>query len=144
MVTYDEWVMKSARIGALLVGVVGFFYGTYVMATSSALSWTDVSDTMESVLVVAECAIIIGGFCIAIGWITGLVLGIIASPLRSFTGEHWVREVFGGEMRELLDELSRQEQPHLPNNEGHEEVGSKPGEVVSTPISLKAGKKKIA
>ncbi len=84
MANYDQWVMKSARIGALLVGVVGFFYGTYVMATSAALSWRDLSDTMESLLVVAESAIIIGSFCIAIGWMAGLVLGIVASPLRSF------------------------------------------------------------
>jgi hypothetical protein len=52
MATYDEWIMKSARIGASLGGVAGFFYGTYIMATSSALSWTDVSDTMASVVVV--------------------------------------------------------------------------------------------
>jgi hypothetical protein len=47
-------------------------------------------------------------------------------------------------MTELLDELIGQKQPHSPNNGSHEEVGSKPGEVASTSISPKAGKKKIA
>jgi hypothetical protein len=85
MATCGEWITKSARIGALLGGVAGFFYGTYIMATSHALSWTDVLDTMESVVVVIVCAVIIGSLCIAIGGMAGLVLGIVASPLRSFT-----------------------------------------------------------
>jgi hypothetical protein len=85
MATYDEWIMKSGRIGASLGGVAGSFYGTYTMATSPALSWTDVLDTMESVVVVIVCAVIIGSLCIAIGGLAGLVLGIVASPLRSFT-----------------------------------------------------------
>lgn len=46
MVTYDEWVTKSEHIGALLGGVAGFFYGAYVMATSPALGWTDVLETV--------------------------------------------------------------------------------------------------
>jgi len=39
MATCGEWIMKSARIGASLGAVAGFFYGTYIMATSHALSW---------------------------------------------------------------------------------------------------------
>ena len=60
MTTYGQWITKSTGIGALLGGVAGFFYGTYIMATSHALSWTDVLDTMESVVVVIVCAVIIG------------------------------------------------------------------------------------
>jgi len=85
MATCGEWIMKSARIGASLGAVAGFFYGTYIMATSHALSWTDISDTMESVVVVFVCAVIIGSLCIAIGGLAGLVLGIVASPLSSLT-----------------------------------------------------------
>ncbi len=85
MATHGEWIMKSERIGASLGGVAGFFYGTYVMATSPALSWTDVLDTMESVVVVIVCAVMIGSLCIAIGWLAGLVLGIVASPFRTVT-----------------------------------------------------------
>jgi hypothetical protein len=96
MVTYDRWITRSGQIGALLGGVAGFLYGVYIMATSHALSWTEISDTVESVVVVIACAVIISSLCVAVGWMAGLVLGIIASPLRSFTGKHWVREVFGG------------------------------------------------
>jgi len=81
MATYDEWMMKSERIGASVGGVAGFFYGMYVMATSHALSWTDVSDTLESIVVVLVTAVMIASVCIAIGWLTGLVLGIVASPM---------------------------------------------------------------
>ena len=83
--TYGEWIMKSARIGAAIGGVAGFFYGAYIMATIPTLSWTDVLDTLESAVLVLMSAVIIGSFCIAIGWLAGLVLGIVASPLRSFT-----------------------------------------------------------
>jgi len=85
MVTYGEWIRKSARIGALLGGVAGFFYGTYSMAASHALSWTDVPDAMESVVVVIVTATILGSLCIVIGWLAGLVFGTVASPLTSFT-----------------------------------------------------------
>lgn len=85
MTAYGEWITKSARIGASLGGVAGFFYASYTMATSPALSWTDVLDTMESIIVVLICAVIIGSFCIAIGGLAGLVLGIVASPLSSFS-----------------------------------------------------------
>jgi hypothetical protein len=85
MATYGEWMKKSELIGASVGGAAGFFYGVYVMATSAALSWTDVLDTMESVVVVIVCAVMISSLCIAIGWLAGLVLGIVASPLSSFT-----------------------------------------------------------
>jgi uncharacterized membrane protein len=87
MAVHVEWMMKSARIGASLGGVAGFFYGTFIMATSPALSWTDVLDTMESVVVVIVCAVMISSLCIAIGGLAGLVLGIVASPLSSFTAK---------------------------------------------------------
>jgi preprotein translocase subunit SecE len=83
MAISGEWMKKSARIGAFLGGVAGFFYGT--MATSHALSWTNVSDIIESVVVVLITAIIIGSLCIAIGGLAGLVLGTVVSPLRSST-----------------------------------------------------------
>ena len=85
MVTYDRRITKSEHIGALLGGVVGFFYGTYIMATSHALSWINVLDVMESVVVVLVTAVMIGSLCIAIGWLAGWVLGTVASPLSSFT-----------------------------------------------------------
>jgi hypothetical protein len=85
MATYGKWITKSTRIGASLGGVAGFFYAAYIMATSPALGWTDVLDTMESVVVVIVCAVIIGSLCIGIGGLAGLVLGIVASPLSSFT-----------------------------------------------------------
>jgi hypothetical protein len=83
--TYGEWIMKSARIGASLAGVGGFFFGAYIMATSATLSWADVLDALESVVVVLMSAVIIGSFCIAIGWLAGLVLGMVAAPFGSFT-----------------------------------------------------------
>jgi len=85
MATCGEWIKKSACIGASLGGVAGFFYAAYIMATSPALGWTDVLDTMESVVVVIVCAVIIGSLCIGIGGLAGLFLGIVASPLSSFT-----------------------------------------------------------
>ena len=84
MAIYGEWIMKSARIGAFLGGVAGFFYGACTIATSPALSWTDVLDTLGSVVVVLVFAAMIGGLGIAYGWLAGLVAGIVASPLRSF------------------------------------------------------------
>jgi hypothetical protein len=51
------------------------------MATSQVLSWIDVSDAMESVVVVLVTAVMIGSLSIAIGWLAGLVLGAVASPL---------------------------------------------------------------
>ena len=39
MANHSEWIMKFARIGAFLGGVAGFFYGTYIMATSHVLGW---------------------------------------------------------------------------------------------------------
>jgi hypothetical protein len=86
MANYD-WIMKPARIGALLGAVAGFVYGSYSMATSHALSWTDVSDAMESAVVVLVTAIMIGSLSIAIGWLAGLVLGTVAYPLRSGTAK---------------------------------------------------------
>jgi hypothetical protein len=85
MATYGEWITKSTRIGASLGGSAGFFYTAYIMATSPTLSWTDVLDTVESVVAVLIFAVIIGSFCIGIGGLAGLVLGIVASPLSSFT-----------------------------------------------------------
>ncbi len=84
MATCGESIMKYAGVGALLGGVAGFVYGTYIMATSHALSWTDVPDTIESVVVVLVTAIIIGSLCIVIGWLAGLVLGTMSSPISSF------------------------------------------------------------
>ncbi len=84
MTTYDEWIMKSEHIGALLGGVAGFLYGAYIMATNAALGWTDVLDTLASVGAVLLFAVVIGSLCIVIGWLAGLVLGIVASPLNSF------------------------------------------------------------
>ncbi len=80
-----EWLMKSARIGALLGGVAGFVYGSYSMATSRVLSWTDISDVTESVVVVLVTAVMIGSLSIAIGWVAGLVLGVVSFPVSSFT-----------------------------------------------------------
>jgi len=180
MPTYREWMMKSELIGASLGGVAGFIYGVYIMATSAALSWTDVLDTMESVVVVIVCAVIIGSLCIGIGGLAGLVLGIVASPLSSFTKHaseanglnpaRWVvnlrcsllsllrihspdcdcnaRKACGDEIRKRLDELSGRTQPRSLNRGDHGEVvggfDSKPGEVISPPISLAQQQKKIA
>ena len=83
MATYGTWITKSTRIGASLGGSAGFFYTAYIMATSPTLSWTDVLDTVESVVAVLIFAVIIGSFCIGIGGLAGLVLGIVASPLSS-------------------------------------------------------------
>lgn len=87
MVTYDRWITKSEQMGALLGGVAGFLYGAYVMATSLTLGWSDVLDALGSVFLVLLFAGVIGSLCIAIGWLAGLVLGIVASPLRSFSEE---------------------------------------------------------
>jgi hypothetical protein len=55
------------------------------MVTSHALSWADVSDGIESVVVVLVTAVMIGSLSIAIGWLAGLVLGVVSFPLISFT-----------------------------------------------------------
>jgi hypothetical protein len=83
MATYVEWIKKSARIGASLGGVAGFFYGAYIMATNLTLGWTDVLDTVGSVAATLIFAVILGSLCIAIGALAGLVLGVVASPLSS-------------------------------------------------------------
>ncbi len=80
MTTYSGWISRSAQIGAIFGGIAGFFYGAYIMATSHALSWTDLSDTMESLVVVLVTAVMIGSLCIAIGWLAGMAVGIVASP----------------------------------------------------------------
>jgi MFS superfamily sulfate permease-like transporter len=85
MATCDDWTRKSMRIGASIGGVAGFFYAAYSMATSHVLNWTDVSDAMESVVVVLVTAAMIGSLSIAIGWLAGLVLGVVSFPLSSFT-----------------------------------------------------------
>lgn len=87
MATYSEWIMKSARMGAALGGVAGFLYGAFIMASSLAFNWADVLDTVGSVVAMLIFAAAIGSLCVAIGWLGGLVLGIVASPLRSFTEE---------------------------------------------------------
>ena len=81
---FGEWSAKCTRIGALLGGVAGFFYAAYITATSPALGWADMSDSVESVAAVVMNAAILGTFCIAVGAVGGLVLGIVAFPLRSF------------------------------------------------------------
>ena len=73
------------RLGASLGGVAGFFYAAYIMATSSTLSWRDALDTLGSAAALLGFAVILGSFCIAIGGLAGLVLGIVSSPLSSFT-----------------------------------------------------------
>jgi hypothetical protein len=84
MATYGEWIKKSALIGALLGGLAGFFYGAYIMAaTGLTFGWTDLLDTVGSVIAVLIFAVILGSLCIAIGGLAGLVLGIVASPLSS-------------------------------------------------------------
>jgi len=85
MTAYREWLTKSARIGASLGGVAGFFYAAYIMATSPTLGWTDVLDAVGSVVAVFIFAIILGSFCIVIGGLAGLVLGVVASPLSLLT-----------------------------------------------------------
>ncbi len=58
------------------------------------------------------------------------------------------RKACGDEIRKRLDELSGRTQPRSLNNGDHEEVvkvfDSKPGEVISPPISLAQQQKKIA
>ena len=83
MAAYGEWIKKSARIGASLGGVAGFFCGAYIMATNLTLGWTDALDAMGSVATVLIFAVILGSLCIAIGGLAGLVLGVVASPLSS-------------------------------------------------------------
>lgn len=95
MAIYREWIMKSARIGASLGGVAGFFYACYTMVTSHVLNWTDVSDTIESGVVVLVTAVMIGSLCIAMGWLAGLVLGVVASPFRSFSASSGPRKRVG-------------------------------------------------
>jgi len=85
MTTHGEWITKSTRIGALLGGIVGFFYAAYITATSPGLGWTDALDMVASVVAVLVYAVVLGSFCIAIGGLAGLALGIVSSPLRSFT-----------------------------------------------------------
>ena len=73
---FGEWLARCTRIGALLGGVAGFFYAAYFTATSPALGWADTLDTVESAAAVVMNAVILGSFCVAIGALTGVVLGI--------------------------------------------------------------------
>jgi len=82
---YGKWITNSARIGASLGGVAGFLYAAYIMATGSNPGWGDVVDTLESVAAILIFAVIMGSFCVAIGGLAGLVLGIVSSPLSAFT-----------------------------------------------------------
>jgi hypothetical protein len=50
------------------------------------------------------------------------------------------REKYGVEMRRRLEELNWRTQPHSHNNGDYGEVDSKPGEVIRTPVSLRAKK----
>jgi hypothetical protein len=56
------------------------------------------------------------------------------------------REKYGVDMRKRLEELNWRTQPHLPNNGDHGEVvgvfDSRPGVVMSAPVSLKAQQQK--
>jgi pyruvate formate-lyase activating enzyme-like uncharacterized protein len=56
------------------------------------------------------------------------------------------REKYGVEMRKRLEELNWRTQPHFPNNGDHGEVVEafdfRRGEVICTPVSLKAQQKK--
>ena len=54
------------------------------------------------------------------------------------------REEYGLGMRRRLEELNWRRQPHSLNHGDHGEVGSEPSEVITTPISWKAQKKKTA
>jgi hypothetical protein len=92
MAIYGEWIRRSTCIGASLGGVAGFFYACYTMVTSHVLSWTNVSDTIESGVVVLVTAVMISSLCIAMGWVAGRVVGIITSPLRSFTASSGPRK----------------------------------------------------
>lgn len=83
MATYAEWIKESGCIGASLGVVAGFFYAACIMATRSTLGWTDVLDAVGSVGAVLIFAVIVGGFCTAIGALAGLVLGIVSSPHSS-------------------------------------------------------------
>lgn len=85
MATYGKWIAKSTRIGAWLGGVAGFFYAAYVMATNLTIGWSDLLETMASVGAVLVFAVILGSLCVVIGGLAGLLLGVVASPLSSFT-----------------------------------------------------------
>jgi hypothetical protein len=52
------------------------------------------------------------------------------------------REKYGVDMRKRLEELNWRTQAHSLNHGDHGEVGSKPGEVIRTPISLKTQRRK--
>lgn len=92
MAIYGDWIKTCTRIGASLGGVTGFFYASYTMVTSHVFSWTDVSDTIESIVVFLVTAVMISSLCIAIGWLAGLVVAVITSPLRSFTASSGPRK----------------------------------------------------
>jgi len=85
MATYGTWIAKSTRIGALLGGLAGFFYAAYIMATNLTIGWSDILETMASVGAMLVFALILGGLCVVIGGLAGMVLGVVASPLSSFT-----------------------------------------------------------
>ena len=53
-----------------------------------------------------------------------------------------VREKYGVEMRRPLEELNWRTQSHSLSNGNHGEVGSKPGEVISTSVLLSVQKPK--
>jgi len=82
---FGQWLARCTRIGALLGGVAGFLYAAYFTATSPVLGWADTLDTVESAAAVVMNAAILGSFCVAIGALAGVVLGIVSFPLSSFT-----------------------------------------------------------
>lgn len=82
-----DWIMKSGRIGASLGGVAGLLFGIYGMATSHVLTWTEMSDAIESVVVVLLSAVMIGSLGVAVGWVCVLIFGTIAIPFCPCTGK---------------------------------------------------------
>jgi len=85
--THGDWIDNSARFGAWLVGVPGFVYATYETATYSHLHWKGVGAVMD-LFVVLFFATLVSCFFVMAGWLAGLVLGTISSPLSSFTRKH--------------------------------------------------------
>jgi len=107
MATYSDWITKSTRVGALFGGVAGFLYSAYTMATSPILGWTDVLETVGSVVAVFMFALILGSFCIAIGALAGLVFGIVSSPLSSFAKNPRILPFRANRPEENIDKRDR-------------------------------------
>jgi hypothetical protein len=84
MATYGEWIKKSTYIGGCVGGFVGFGSGAYYAVTNA--KWAGgFLGIIEGLLLMFGGGSLVCGLSILAGWLVGMLIGIVSSPLSSFT-----------------------------------------------------------